>query len=212
MKGLIIFDMDGTIVNTSEGIYASYKHIAHYLGVDPPSEEVLSKVLGGSLPSNLKKVYNLKDDKIQEVVDEYREYYAIEGIKGTQLYEGFDTTAKELSKRGYILAVATMKAETFAKRILINNNLNEVFKYIHGVNPQDTISKTDMIKLCMSESNITSQNTFMIGDSNQDYDCANKCGVNFLAVTYGFHYTEEICKSCNLRYILSPQQLLTIFK
>lgn len=201
MTKLVIFDMDGTIADTSAGIYASYNHVARELNRPLPSNKDLSSVIGGPLPNNLKKIYNLTDDQVEKAVNIYREYYAKEGFKESVLYEGLAETISKLYKKGSVLAVATMKAETFAIKMLEMWDIADKFSFIYGVDQKDSITKPEMIRKCLLNSNIEKKDTFMIGDSPQDYDAAKKSGVNFLAVTYGFHYTEEFCISNNLKFV-----------
>ncbi len=211
-KGLIIFDMDGTIADTSSGIYASYRHVAKYLGRPEPSNSVLSGVIGGALPSNLQSTFSLNDDQIDEAVGEYRNYYASSGYLESTPYEGFVTTAKELQKRGYTLSVATMKAEIFAKKLIKMWGLESTFALVYGVDAKDTISKPEMIQKCISKTKIDIDNTCLVGDSPQDYQSALKTNIRFIAATYGFHYTEEECINSGIQYITHITSLLNIFE
>ena len=203
MKKLLIFDMDGTIADTSSGIYASYRHVAKELGIPEPTTDKLSYVIGGSLPNNLQMVYGLNSDQVEEAVKIYRDYYSSKGIMMSFLYDDFEYTARELKKRGYALSVATMKAEVFANELIHQWHLDDVFSNIYGVNANDSIEKSEMIRKCMINTGLSAGETYMIGDSPQDRQAAIDAGVNFIAVTYGFHYTETECIELRLKYVNS---------
>ena len=211
MSRLLIFDMDGTIADTSPGIYASYRHVARELNVECPSDAELNGIIGGSLPSNIKRIFNLGDDLVSDAVRIYRDYYSVRGYLGSVMYDGILQVMQELKKRGYTLAVATMKAQTFAERLLEMWNISDYFSLVFGVDYRDTMTKDEMIKNCMLKTKTRSEDTYMIGDSRQDRQAAELSGVNFLAVTYGFYYSEELCREMNLDYITSPTKLLDKF-
>jgi len=211
MNKLLIFDMDGTIADTSEGIYESYKHVAKVMNRPLPDDETLSGVIGGSLPFNLKNIYKLNDDEVEKAVRIYREFYADEGFRKSKLYDGFKESIVALNEKGYKLAVATLKAEIFAVKLLEMWGISDYFTCIFGVDEKDTISKEDMIEKCIKTTNIPRMNTFMIGDSPKDKDAADKCKINFLAVTYGFQYTIKKCVENHIPFVKDCQTLIEYF-
>lgn len=208
MKKLLIFDMDGTIADTSSGIYSSYCHVAKELGLPKPSHSDLSSVIGGPLPQNLQTVFGLKKDQVEEAITIYREYYSSIGFKQSFLYEDLESTVRELKRRGYVLSIATMKAMSFANRLIQMWGLEDVFSCVCGVDLNDSVTKVEMIKQCIEDAKISNKDTFMIGDSPYDYVASRSCGINFIAATYGFHYDESTCIRSNLQYINDVKSLL----
>ena len=212
MKGLLIFDLDGTIADTSAGIYSAYRHVAEELGIPEPSDALLASVIGGSLSSNLQMVYSLEKDQVKEAMKIYRDYYSEKGCLQSHLYEGFEQTARELKKRDYTLSIATMKAEKFAKRLIHLWGLDDTFSYISGADDDDTVTKANMIRKCMVNSKANCNNTYMIGDSPQDLKSAKECCVHFIAVSYGFQYNEAKCIESGLHYVNDIKSLLSLFR
>jgi phosphoglycolate phosphatase len=202
--------MDGTIADTSPGIFESFRHVAQVLNVNEPTDEELMKVIGGSLPSNLTRLFGLSEEETKNAVAVYRDYYAEYGIFNSKVYGGFFETVVKLKEKGYNLAVATMKSEVFAKKLMSVWNLNSMFTSVNGVDSEDSQTKSDLIKKAISESNSTTFETIMVGDSDQDLLAARECSVRFVAATYGFGLPKEYCERKNYTYICSPLDILNL--
>ena len=99
---------------------------------------------------------------------------------------------KELKKRGYLLAVATLKAEKFAIPMLESLGVAKYFDIIHGVDDKDTRTKASLIELCMHELNVSTKETALVGDSSHDAVGAKKAGVDFIAALYGFGFKSDL--------------------
>ncbi|MBO4797305.1 MAG: HAD hydrolase-like protein [Candidatus Methanomethylophilaceae archaeon] len=201
MIRLLIFDMDGTIADTSAGIYASYRHVGTEMNLPLPADSELSGVIGGSLPANLQRVYSLADDDVGEAVKIYRDYYAEEGYLKSELYDGFEETVVKLISEGYSIAIATLKAQRFAVKLTKHWGISDLFCCIRGVDEKDSVTKEEMIAYCISNYAENKDQCLMIGDAPQDYDAASANGIGFLAVTYGFCYTADDCISSGINYI-----------
>lgn len=206
---LIIFDMDGTLVDTSEGILACHKYANVKMGRPEPTDQELSGIIGGPLLKTYKSRFLFSDEEAVEAVRIYREHYAVYGIKGVKLYEGMKNTLSKLKKSGYKLAVATLKAERFAKTILSDLGINLYFDVVRGVDENDRLSKTDLIELCIKESGVKKIESVLVGDSINDEEGAEIAGIDFIAATYGFGFSENDICSCKCKfYISSPYQLV----
>ena len=209
---LIVFDMDGTIADTSAGIFESYRHTAQVLGRKAPEDSELADVIGGALPANLGRKLDLPPKKISEAVGIYRDYYGKEGYKKSELYPEFKEMLTALKNRGFSMSVATMKAERFAEKLICGWGLESYFISIHGVDKDDRITKPAMIRMCLKETGCAPEDCTLVGDSAQDEKAAEEAGVHFVAVTYGFGFTEEDCKKAGLAYARTPVELLEVIR
>ena len=209
---LIIFDLDGTIANTSQGIVTCYKYtINKMINLEPTSEE-LKSIIGIPLIKTFMTKFNFSKNDAIKATTIYRKKYAEKGIYEVKLYNGLKEVLIELKKRGYRLAVATLKADNLAKSLLKNLNISKYFDVIHGVDDKDSLSKSDLIDMCKNDLNINSKETILVGDSISDKNGANLSKVDFIAAKYGFGFKlkEEQEALANTTTISEPLELLNI--
>jgi phosphoglycolate phosphatase len=147
---LVIFDMDGTLADTSLGILNCHKYANVSMGRIEPTDEDLAGIIGGPLLKTYIERFKFSEDDAKKAVENYRARYAEKGVFEAELYEGMAETLKELKQKGYKLAVATLKAEVFAKQMLQNMGVADLFDVIHGVDMKDSITKSGLINLCLN--------------------------------------------------------------
>lgn len=188
---LIIFDLDGTLADTSRGIINCHKHANEKMGRPVYDETVLASVIGGPLLDTYRTKFNYSDEDAKKAVNIYRDRYATEGFKEASLYPKMKETLTELKNRGYKLAVATLKAERFAIPLLKELGVGELFDLIHGVDDNDTHTKTSLLNLCMKELGVEPYDSVLVGDSLHDGVGAKKSGIGFIGATYGFGFKKE---------------------
>ena len=188
MYTCIIFDMDGTLVNTYEGIYHAYQRAFYEMDMPFPGDEFVSKAIGAPLLRVFEEICGLSPRDAQKAVDCYRAYYAEKGKRQLTVYPGIPETLRRLKAAGCTLVTATLKREGFAKEILQNLNLESYFDVINGMNDDDTLTKADLIRRCLSSTQTSPSHAILVGDSEYDAAGAREAGVGFLAVTYGFGF------------------------
>ena len=206
---LIIFDLDGTIADTSRGIINCHKHANAMMGNKIEDEKMLASVIGGPLLNTYRTKFGYSEADARLAVDIYRERYATEGFKEAVLYPEMEKTLIALKEKGYRLAVATLKAEKFAIPMLKELGVGDLFDVIHGVDDKDTHTKSSLIDLCIKELECTKEESVLVGDSIHDARGAMESGIDFIAATYGFGFKTEneldSAPSCAL--IHSPDEL-----
>lgn len=198
MKGprpkLLIFDMDGTLADTSTGIFESIRQVARTLGLRVPSDEELMQTSSGRLGDDFQKLWGIDDEQADRALKIFGEYYEREGHLKSSLYPGMKELLKDLEANGYKLAVATMKLDECAKKQAKVWGISEVFDSINGADLFGRMSKADLIENSMLHADATPDQTVMIGDTGNDLAGAKGCDMRFIAVTYGFGFTREICE------------------
>ena len=192
MKQLVIFDMDGTLADTSPGILNSHRYAHKMMGRPEPTDEELDGVIGGPLLQNYANRFSFLDKDARTAVAFYRSYYAEHGIREAHLYAGMHETLKELKTRGAKLGVATLKAERFVKIMLQEMGIADLFDVIYGMDDQDSRTKAGLVQMCMNTIGVSAGQTVLVGDSIHDLNRAVESGVGFLGVTYGFGFKPEI--------------------
>lgn len=202
MYKCILFDMDGTLVNTYEGIFNSYKYAFEKMNLDFPGQKFVGKVIGAPLLSVFKETLGLSDEKALEAVEHYRKYYSEFGKDELVVYDGIRESLSMLKQKECFLGIATLKREIFAKEILKNQELEQYFDIVCGIDENDKLTKCDLLKKCMIQLNCKPAETILVGDSEYDAEGAEEAAIDFMAVLYGFGFqTEESLKRYKLKFI-----------
>lgn len=188
MKKVILFDMDGTIADTSSGIINSHKYAHEMMGVNPPEDNVLYSIIGGPLLQTYKTTFKFSDKDAVMAVNYYRKYYASEGFRQAKLYNGMKNFLEMLHEKKFLIGLATLKASIFISDMLSDMEICSYFDTIHSMDRSDTLSKSDIIKMCLADLDIEPNNSVMVGDSIHDLNGAREAGIDFIGVTYGFGF------------------------
>lgn len=209
----ILFDLDGTLINTGEGIISSIKKTAADMGLPRVSDEVLSTFIGPPLKDAFISVYNMEQDKASDAVKIFREHYSREDMLLCIPYEGIRELLEGLTAMGYRLFVATSKPTPFAQRILDHFGLSRFFEETAGSNPDNTRSKkAEVIAYLIEKYRLSTEDTFMVGDKAQDLIGACCCKVKGIGVSFGFGTWEELEAEHPMYIAASPEDVLRYFK
>lgn len=198
MKKLLIFDLDGTLIDTLEDLKNAVNHALKTYNYPLRTKEEIRQRIG-------KGVANLVARSMPEgeenpdypaTLKEFRKYYAIHSSDNTEPYKGVYTTCLELKRRGYLLAVATNKLTDIA-RPLIEKFYPNVFDYIQGDEPgMDRKPAPMMVNSLCKRFNVDKSEAFYIGDTNIDMQTAENSEVDYVLVTYGYRTKEELKEMC----------------
>jgi phosphoglycolate phosphatase len=189
---LVIFDFDGTIADTSEGIMDSHRFALVHMGRKVPCDEELYSLIGGNLLNIYIDHFGFSDSDAREAVKIYRQRYAEIGIHKASLYHGFKELLICLKLEGMKVGIATLKAEVFAKKMVEELGIAELFDCICGMDSQDGLSKSGLVNKCVSECQCTVDDTVLVGDTIGDLNGAQEAGTSFIGVSYGFGFKKNI--------------------
>lgn len=206
----VVFDMDGTLADTSPGIFQSYRYAARCLGVPEPSDDFLRTHLGGSLNSNIADALGIDPSESHRAVELFRDYYDTRGRVESELFPGMRELLEYLHDSGVKLGVATMKLDEYARKQVEVWGLEHVFDSVHGSDMFGTISKGDLIDMCLYDTATPPSRALMVGDTPNDLQGARLAGVDFLAVTFGFGFTELSCRRDGLTFVNRPADIAGI--
>lgn len=192
----VLFDLDGTIVNSEEGITKCAQYTLRHFGIEEPDLKKLTFFIGPPLEMNFKERYGFSDEQAWEAVLKYRERFDKEGIFECELYEGVTDTIKKLHDAGYITAIASSKPEVACERILEYFSLLPYFDMVVGATLDKRIStKAQVLEELgrrMAGKNISKEEMILIGDTKFDVLGANAFGIRCIGVDYGFGTREEL--------------------
>ena len=206
MTTLIIWDMDGTLADTRQWIYASYRYAAKESGFPEPSDEQLSHHCCGGIFDNLEVLFGKTGEEAEAMAALYRKYYAENCMDKVCLFDGIREVVFTLKERGYAQAVATMKIQPVAQELIDNLGIGECFVKVAGTALDRKVTKTQMILDCKSAGDY--DRVVMIGDCPTDMHAAKNAGAEFIAVAFGYGFPEERCISEGIDYVNSPEDII----
>lgn len=188
---LIIFDLDGTLLDTSKGIFNSVRYAEAKMGFPPVLTERLNDFIGPPPKEMYMKIYGINEENALMATKYHREYGRTKAIFEAELYSGAVETLTKLKKYGYKLAVATLKDESIAKQLLHNFGLNIFFDIILGMDKSESRTKADLIRTAIKQTG-TNGRAVLIGDSLYDAEGASEAGVSFIGALYGFGLNKDM--------------------
>lgn len=209
---LAIFDLDGTLMNTSAGIFASANATIVKMGLKAEEDpKQLSKFIGPPITQCFVEVYDLDPSRIDEAVEIYRVEYDEHGRFNAVAYPKIIETLQRLKEKGYLLAVGTLKLETLAVQMMQHFGMTHYFDSIRGSDAQSTLSKADIIERVLADLSVSKDQAVLIGDTIHDQVGARDSQIAFIAVDYGFGFPKGQKKEDSMYAIVeSADQLLTL--
>ena len=207
----ILFDLDGTVVDSKPGILASCRAVLRSLGhrpgsldighlIGPPLEEVLAEVLG-----------RFGDDRVAQAVLAYRSHYGTTGFLETTVYPGLAAALDELLALQAKLYIATSKRTVFARQILGRLGLIDLFAGVYGSEPGGGVdSKADLIADVLRRHELSADRCLMVGDRRQDVEGARTNGVSTVGVLWGYGDRDELTSAGVMHIAARPAELIPI--
>ena len=205
----VLFDLDGTLTDSREGIVNSIEYMLGHYQITVKNRDELQPWLGPPLKESLMKYCGFAEGKALEGVNVYREYFDRQGIFENQVYPGIEDMLKELKGQGYHLLVATSKPETAAVRVLEHFGLAGYFDYIGGATLDDSrVKKGDVIRYVLAAcKEAKREQAVMVGDREHDVQGAKENGLEVIGVLYGYGSREELAEAGSDYLVESPKDL-----
>lgn len=191
MSKVIIFDVDGTLLDGTEGILKSVCKAIEYFKLPMPSEEKFLEFVGPPMQNSCKNAFDTTDEFAQEFANFFRKEYAAGDVNFAKVYDGIFELLELLKTKGYGLGVATYKRQDYAVGLMEHFEFDKYFTSICGADNENKLKKIDILKNCMYELNAEKDSTILIGDSYHDGAAARELGVGFIGVTYGFGFKDK---------------------
>lgn len=186
---LVVFDLDGTLMDTSEGIASALEETIAYYGYEKPSQEEFRTFIGPPIQKSFERAYGVSGDALSEMSLHFRTRYSEMDLLKATPYEGIYTLLAKLENCGVKTTVATYKREDYALKLLKHFHFDTYMNGMFGSDFAGKLTKSDIIKNAISASGIMDyKDVVMIGDSDNDAVGAEKLGVDFIGVTYGFGF------------------------
>lgn len=190
----IIFDLDGTLLDTGRGIKNGIQHTLAYLGQPIPTWSELNKFIGPPLHESFRTFCHLCSEKIDDAVTFYRSYYKEYCLFQNDVYPGIPELLQKLRQQDLTLAVATSKLESFAIRMLEHCGLAPFFSFIAGSNLDGSCStKEQVLNHVLENCNISDlTQAILLGDRMYDIIGAKATGIASAGILHGYGSKEEL--------------------
>ena len=212
MYETILFDLDGTLTDPGEGITNSVAYALKKYDIEVSDRSELYKFIGPPLKDSFMKYYGFSEEKAEQAIAYYREYFRDKGIFENKVYEGVEDMLRQLHAKGKRLVLATSKPEEFALRILEHFELRKYFSVVAGASMDSSRSKKGdviayAISLCESFDKYTA---VMVGDREHDVIGAKENSLRCIGVLYGYGSEDEL-KNSGADYIAkTPSDIIDL--
>lgn len=202
----VLFDLDGTLVDSSEGIFGGIDYVYARLSLPAPSPELKRNFIGPPLQDSFVLHANLSPEEAQNAVKIFREYYSREGVHQNTLYSGIVPLLEDLKASGHSLYIATSKDEEAALRIIEQYQLLSYFDGLCGATKDGSrVQKVDVIRHLLAQApQIDPSQSVMIGDREHDILGSTAMGIPCIAVLYGFGSQQEFEEAGAWKIASSP--------
>ncbi len=205
---LIVFDWDGTLVDSIDWIVDCIQHVAEEQNLVKPDEQSCKDIIGLSLSEAMLKLFPATSDADKlAMIELYRTRYLAKGSSGNDLFLDVIPVLTTLKTMNKTLAIATGKGRQGLNRGLDGTGIRSFFDYLRCADTMKSKPSPHMLFDIMKESNIEPSKTLMIGDSTLDLIMANNAGVACIGVTTGAHSHEELKRHAPLACINNLKEL-----
>ncbi|MGT2749634.1 HAD family hydrolase [Streptococcus orisasini] len=194
MYQTILFDLDGTLTDSGQGILNSIRYALTQLDRPIPDDHLLKTFIGPPLKTSFEQTLGMSLAESQAAIALYRDYFREKGIFENQIYPGIPELLADLKDQKKQLLVATSKPEVFAQQILEHFELSHFFEIIIGASMDSSRSKkSDVIAYALKNTDtINPAETIMVGDRKYDILGAKENQLASLGVLYGYGSFEEL--------------------
>lgn len=183
----VIFDLDGTIIDSSESILSSFQMAFEQLNI-PLTIPLTSELIGPPLGSVLEMLSGSQDpDLLMALRHGFINSYDSEGLKKTVLYPQMRDVLQALYDQNFSLFIATNKREVPTKKIINNLSLSDFFTGVYSLDSYaNPANKTELMSKIIQLHQLTRQDTIYIGDTIADYHAAENNQLDYVMVTWGY--------------------------
>lgn len=182
---LVIFDLDGTLTDSADGIVSSFHHALRQIGAEMPDGDLKTRLVGPPMDDTLAEMG--LGAQTEQAIAAYRADYAARGWAMNAPFDGIAPLLADLWEAGIRLAVATSKIEPTARRILAHFGLDHYFEVIAGASPDGARSaKADVLAHALQQLTPLPQRVLMVGDRAHDVHGAAAHGIDTVVVGWGY--------------------------
>ena len=190
----VLFDLDGTLVDSKPGIFAAIRYTFRELQLPELSEEDMDRFIGPSIGSSFRNVCGFSDEETEQAIELFRAYFREKGLYECTVYPGLTRLLQILKEENRKVALSTKKPEIFARQILANKGILSYFDAISGADYADqTEHKDNIVRSAAQKLGLPVSECVLLGDTRFDCIGASMVGMDCIGVLYGYGTWQELC-------------------
>ena len=182
---LVLFDLDGTLVDSSPGIFSSVRHAGRVVGLHEPTPAQLRAMVGPPLQDGFALVLGVPVADVPRAVAAYRAHYGAGALLDVTVHDGVRELLAALREAGALLAVATSKPEPFAVRVLEHTGLLRMFAGVHGATMDGAVRHKDQVVAAALAAHPGGRDPVLVGDRSHDVQGAAARGLPCIGAGWG---------------------------
>lgn len=210
----IIFDFDGTLVDSRPGVVKSFKKVVKELTSKQIDEKTIIKLIGTPLAQIISLLLETNDQTlIDKGSDLFKRYYQEDGLYENIIYPGVKEMLESLKEQSFRLFVVSNKIEEFMIKILEEHDIKKYFISIIGTDGTDAHSKkAEYVKSILNSFKLNKEETVIVGDTESDIKAGRENLIYCLGVTWGYGRREDLIKAKADKIIDRPLELVKLVK
>ena len=188
----VFFDLDGTLMDTSDGIFAGGRYAMDKVGIPIPEIDDWNVFIGPPLGDCFRLTFGITDeDIVRRLCEAYHEYYMREGRFLAKFYPGILDVLETLKQRGYQLGIASMKNEDLVQAMCKHFGVDKYFSQQLGIDLMGTMTKADLLREGFKRLGLRPDQCVLVGDTNTDVRGAKEAGCDCIKVNWGFGFSSD---------------------
>ena len=209
-KELVIFDWDGTLIDSQANIVQCFQLVIEELNLPARSNPEISNIIGLGMREALKELFPQQDaDLYEQMVDRYR--YHFFASNPSEPFTGAEEVLSKLAANGYILAVATGKGRTGLNKAFKHTGFGQYFHVSRCADETRSKPHPLMLEEILEHTGMEAEQAVMVGDTVYDLEMAKNAGMSSIGVSYGVHDAERLLKHEPITVINEIRALLDWF-
>lgn len=213
-KDTIIFDLDGTLLNTLEDLYISFNYAIESFGYPKRTMEEIKSFVGNGIKKAIERALpqNVQEDELNKIIEVFKTYYTNNMYVKTKAYEGILPLLEELKNKGFKLAVVSNKYDSAVKNLCkkyFDSYINIAIGEGNGI---DKKPDPKGVLKAIKELNSTKEKSIYIGDSEVDIQTAQNADIPCISVLWGFKDKEFLTKQGAKIFAKSPKDIIEIIE
>ena len=208
----VLFDLDGTLFDTSPGIIACLRRALRAFGIDGGSDREMHRFIGPPIVEAMQTFYGMSEEEAHRVKDIYRRDYRETGVYECAPFEGAEKCLRALRLAGVALGVATSKPIEFAAQILERFGFRQYFSAVSGALSDAASAKETVVRAALAELGVREgePSCVMVGDRKYDVEGAAACGLRCIGLDSGFAEEGEFERAGALAVVRNYGELTEI--
>jgi len=198
-----LFDLDGTLLDTSSGVISSIRKMVSDESLPEIPDDILISFIGPPIENSIKSYYKFEDEKVSYLAGIFRKYYSTsEYLFQAEPYPGLYELLDSLKNNNIKIAVATNKRHVYAMPLLEHFGISQYCHVMHGSDNEKKQNKHLIILQCLEDLKVANlKECVLIGDTIHDAHGAKEAGIDFIGVTFGFGFKKGVDIPDNCIYL-----------